>query len=125
MRLADIDRLQAGIWRRHGETVALLDAAHVITWTGTAVEESPDSVEAPGSELSYEEAVRRLLFRRTDQPSLPRGSLLRWRGAIWRVDETARRDDHALAVTVYADPTPVTRSRPWSDHWSDAWGPDA
>ena len=53
------------------------------------------------------------MFRRTDQPArLPRGSRLRWRESIWRVDETADRDDHVLAVDGGAGVTAVDLPAP-------------
>ena len=65
-----------------------------------AIADPPISVEAPGSVLSYEAPVNVLLFRRTDQPHLPRGARLRWRGAMWTVDQTESRADHVLGANV-------------------------
>ena len=92
LRIEAVDELQAGIWAEFGEPVELLDAADVATWTGAAVEEPPDSVDAPGSDLSYVAPVTVLVFRRSDQPdSLPRKSRLRWR----RVPVAGGRNDAA------------------------------
>ena len=108
MNLAAVDRMQAAIWNGLlGEPVELLDAADVVQWSGRAIQDTPEGVEA-GGRLSYMESLTMLSFRRADRPDrLPKGSRLRWRGDVWTVDETDDRSDHTTVVTVFPAPVPL------------------
>ena len=132
MRLDAIDRLQAGIWARHGEAVEVVDAGGAVQWSGLAVAEVPEGEVVPGLDgANYEEPIRRLVFRRADVPRLPRGSRIRWRGTTWAVDQTHDRSDESTAVTLGPPdspqpepppPPPPTPRRAFSRAFGPAFG---
>ena len=114
VRLADVQRIQAGLWRRFGEGATVGGVTAQAIW-------NPEEADVPGAELARRSArVTTLAFRESDGLDLRRGTRILFRGAAFVIDGTPDVQDYMVIVALLPDPQPVT-GRSYSTAYSGAY----
>ena len=105
MQQDTINRTQASIWGRLGDTVEVFAAGADVesddpVWTGLAVRIVPEATDAPGEGLGYQQSVAGFSFRASDAPAVPLDAIVRYAGASYVIAEIREVGVDTITVIV-------------------------